>query len=405
MSFGLCNASATFERLMESVLRNLQWKICLIYIDDVIVFGKDFQETLKNLEQVLIRFRDAGLMLKPTKCELFRSQVNFLGHVATREGVICDPEKIEKVVHWPAPSGLKELQSFLGFTNYYRRFVKNYSELVSPLTKLTRKNVTYVWDEQCQRAFQHLKDYFTGAPLLAYPLVDGGIFILDTDASGDAIGAVLSQVQQGEERVIAYASSTLEPSRKRYCSTYRELYAVVKFIKHFRVYLLGRHFVVRTDHASLRWLLHFRDLESGMLARWLSTLSEYDFELQHRPGSQHGNADGLSRMPGTRRCKRADCPVCSLDVRISVLRPESNRSSFVGLNSLSQPTSSDAKPCNSPGPQAWPACVTGGARSKTKCAKGILLVASTILTNPVVDTQHLVRESSVLIEDNISRYG
>jgi hypothetical protein len=109
MPFGLCNAPATFERLMESVLRNLQWKICLVYIDDVIVFGRDFRETLTNLEQVLVRFRDAGLILKPKKCELFRNQVKFLGHVVTQEGVICDPEKIEKVIHWPAPSKLKEL--------------------------------------------------------------------------------------------------------------------------------------------------------------------------------------------------------------------------------------------------------------------------------------------------------
>ena len=310
MPFGLCNAPATFERLMESILRGLQWHICLVYIDDIIVFGKSFHETMFNLKLVFERIQEAGLKLKPKKCELFQTEVKFLGHVVSREGVKCDPQKIERVLHWPEPKCRKEVQSFLGFCNYYRRFIDNYSSQVTPLTKLTRMKVPFIWTEECKNAFQELKGYFVSAPILSYPSTAGGKFIVDTDASGEGIGAVLSQIQDGEEKVIAYASATLGTTRRKYCPTYRELFAAVTFIKHFRSYLLGRPFVLRTDHASLTWLLNFKDLESGMLARWLACLSEYDFTIEHRLGRHHGNADGLSRRPESRPCKREECPSC-----------------------------------------------------------------------------------------------
>lgn len=312
MPFGLCNAPATFERLMESVLQGYQWRSCIVYLDDVTVFGVTYNETLDRLSAILRCFQAANLKLKPQKCQFFKREVKFLGHIVSGMGIQCDPSKVEKVIHWPEPTCLKELQSFLGFTNYYRRFVERYSSRVAPLTELTKKGVPFHWDSRCQQIFTWLKDYFTRAPLLSYPMKDGGQFILDTDASNEGIGAVLSQKQNEQEKVIAFASKTLSSTRKRYCTTYRELYAVVYFVKSFRVYLLGRSFLLRTDHASLTWLLNFKDLESGMLARWLSTLSEYDFVIFHRPGRQHGNADGLSRRPETRKCKRSDCPVCAM---------------------------------------------------------------------------------------------
>lgn len=141
--------------------------------------------------------------------------------------------------------------------------------------------------------------------------MNDGCYILDTDASNFAIGAVLSQMQNGEERIIAYASKTLERARQNYCTTKKELYAVtvVNFVEHFRYYLYGRHFIVRSDHASLKWLKNFRNIE-GMLARWLATLETYDFEILHRKGTLNGNADGMSRIP-TRKCPRSDCPQCT----------------------------------------------------------------------------------------------
>ena len=164
-----------------------------------------------------------------------------------------------------------------------------------------------MWDENCQNSFDKLKCSLVVSPVLSYPNRNG-VFILDTDASSTGLGAVLSQLQEGQEKVIAYASRTLNKSQQKYCTTHKELLAFVTFIKHFRHYLLGRKFMVRTDHAALKWLRNFKEPE-GMIARWLSVLETYDFEISHRRGSLHGNADGMSRIP-PRKCMRDDCPDC-----------------------------------------------------------------------------------------------
>lgn len=307
MPFGLCNAPSCFERLMDIVLKGYQWERCLCYLDDVIIFGPTFEKALENLEFIFERFRQANLKLKPKKCSLFQHQVLFLGHLVTDEGIACDPSKIEAVKEWPTPTNVNEVRSFLGLAGYYRRFILNFSELASTLTNLTKKGVRFRWTSQCQESFECLKEKLISAPVLCYP-VENGQFILDTDASGHAIGAVLSQVQEGEEKVIAYASKMLGDSQRKYCTTYRELLAVVTFVKYFRHYLLGQKFKVRTDHASLIWLKNFKNPE-GMVARWITVLDSYNFTLEHRRGSQHANADALSRKP-YRLCKRDDCPGC-----------------------------------------------------------------------------------------------
>ena len=309
MPFGLTNAPATFERLMEMVLNGLQWEQLQVYLDDVIVFGRTFMIAMLNLILVFLRFRQANLKMKVKKCKLFQSQVSFLGHIVSREGVKCDPAKLEAVAQWPHPETVTEVKSFLGFCTYYRRFIAHFSTVASPLTRLTRKDVDFVWTDKCEQAFRQLKYSLMTAPVLAYPQM-GGQFILDTDASNTGIGAVLSQVQDGEEKVVGYASKTLSKTERNYCTTYKELLAVVKFCKHFKSYLWGQPFTVRTDHASLVWLINFKGAE-GMLARWLSTLSEYQIEaIQHRPGIRHVNADVLSRMVPKRVCPRLDCPCC-----------------------------------------------------------------------------------------------
>jgi transposase InsO family protein len=308
MPFGLCNAPATFERLMELVLNGLQFEKCLCYLDDIVIFGTSFESALDNLRAVLSRLREANLKLKPKKCALFQKKVLYLGHVVSDKGIQCDPSKVKAIQKWPLPTNVTEVRSFLGLAGYYRRFIPTFSSIAAPLTDLTRKNVHFVWDLRCQEAFDKLKELLVTAPILSYPTSDGR-FILDTDASLFGIGAVLSQVQNGEETVIAYASKTLSKAQRNYCTTNRELLAVVTFVKHFRHYLWGRNFLVRTDHASLTWLTNFKEPE-GMIARWLSVLNTYDFQLSYRKGSLHGNADGLSRRP-PRKCKRRDCPDCN----------------------------------------------------------------------------------------------
>jgi hypothetical protein len=235
MAFGLTNAPATFMRLMERVLQRLNWEQCLVYLDDIIVFGDSFDQCLSRLQTVIQRIQDAGLKLKPSKCHLFRSEVSFLGHIVKEEGIACDPEKIVKVREWPTPESVGDVRSFLGLANYYKRFIQGFSSLALPLTEMTGKNKTFRWDERCQTSFESLKDALTTAPVLAYPSSNpDDIFILDTDASNFGIGAVLSQMQDGAERVIAYASKGLGKSERNYCTTFRELLAVVVFITHFK---------------------------------------------------------------------------------------------------------------------------------------------------------------------------
>ena len=303
MPFGLCNAPATFERLMEKVLSGLQWEIALIYLDDVIVFAKTIEEEIARLKIVFQRFRDANLKLKPKKCVLFQESVLYLGHRVSRDGVSTDPGKIRAVQEWPVPKNTTDVRSFIGLTSYYRKFVKGFADIARPLHKLMSKNVVFHWTDECQEAFQQLKTCLVSAPILAYPEAVG-MFYLDTDASGTGLGGVLSQEQNGCERVIGYASRALTKEEQNYCATRRELLAVVEFLKHFRHYLYGRPVTVRTDHGSLRWLMNFKQPE-GQLAHWMEMISEYDMKIVHRPGYQHKNADALSRRP-CKQCGRME---------------------------------------------------------------------------------------------------
>ena len=204
----------------------------------------------------------------------------------------------------------------------------------------------FKWNDSCETAFQTLKERLITSPVLCYPVRDA-VFILDTDASNHGLGCVLSQMINGEEKVIAYASKTLGKGRLNYCTTKKELYAVVHFVQHFRHYLYGQHFIVRTDHASLIWLKNFRNAE-GMMARWLATLDTFDFELTHRKGIKHTNADALSRKV-TRKCDRVDCPDCEENSIVCPIQPHrddteldrprinhlaTSRSSFESYNSM-----------------------------------------------------------------------
>ena len=311
MPFGLCNAPASFQRLMELVLNGLQWEKCILYLDDVIVYGTDFDHTFKNLEMVLSRFKDANLKLKPSKCHLFQSSVEFLGHIVSREGIACDPKKIEAVKNWERPNTVKEVRSFVGFAQYYRKHIQNFSNIAAPLYQLTKKNAKFIWTSVCETAFQKLVELLSSAPILSFPTREDP-FILDTDASLFGVGGVLSQIQNGEERVIAYGSKALSSSQRNYCTTMRELLAVVLFIHEFHHFLWGRHFTLRTDHASLTWLVNFKE-PTGMLARWMSILGNYDFLIEHRKGVLHGNADGMSRLT-PKKCKKEDCDSCALAI-------------------------------------------------------------------------------------------
>ncbi|XP_043199138.1 uncharacterized protein LOC122368890, partial [Amphibalanus amphitrite] len=285
MPFGLCNAPATFERLMERVLDGLNWKTSLVYLDDVIVLGKTFREQSSHLEAVFKRLLDVGLKLNPKKCNLFQRQVKYLGHVVSHKGISADPDKSRAVEEWPVPRDQHQLRSFLGLCTYYRRFVRDFALIAAPLHQLTKKGQRFEWSDKCQEAFIKLKQHLVTAPILAYPNATDS-FVLDTDASGCSIGGVLSQMQDGKEHVIAYFSRSLSSAERNYCVTRRELLGIVDSMKHFHHYLYGKHFVMRTDHAALQWLKSLKEPE-GQLARWIARADQMDaMELLHEVMAQ-----------------------------------------------------------------------------------------------------------------------
>ena len=263
MPFGLNNSASTFQRTMEMALQGLKWITCLIYIDDIIVFGRTFEEHVQRIEQVFERIREAGLKLKPTKCNMFEQEVIFLGHVVSGEGVRPSPVNITKILDWPEPRTAKQVKQFVAMGSYYRRYVRDFASMVRPMTELTKKGKQFLWTETCQKSFEQLKKALVSSDVMGYPLNDAGEFILDVDASDIGIGGILHQIQEGRERVIAYASRALNKAERNYCITEKELLAVRFFIEYYRQYLLGRRFVVRTDHQALVWLFKLKEPSSS----------------------------------------------------------------------------------------------------------------------------------------------
>jgi len=295
LPFGLTNAVASYQRLIDLVLSGLNMEICLAFLDDVILFSTTLEQHLERLEVLLQRLLAAGLKLKPTKCYLLQRKVTFLGHVVSEDGIATDPEKTRLIRDWPVPRNLKELRSYLGLTSYYRKFVKDYSKIAVPLTDLLKKDHRYVWTEDCQQAFDQLKAAFMSPPVLALPRNEG-LMILQTDAADRSIGAILSQVQDGHERMVAYAGRTLNRAEQNYCTYRKELLAVVYFTKLFRQYLLGRNFKIRTDCSAITWLRKTKE-PTGQNSRWMTWLEEYDYEVERKPASARRHVDAILRHP------------------------------------------------------------------------------------------------------------
>ena len=213
MPFGLVNAPATFSRLMDKVLEGLTYHICLVYLDDILIYSQDFSQNLERLQAVFDQLHRADLKVKPNKCEFKKKSCTFLGHIVDAQGIYPAHKKIEAVKSWPRPDSVKQVQSFLGLANFYRRFVPRFADISQPLTALTRKNVKFVWSEDCEKAFSTLKEKLTKPPVLVHPSSDlKRPMQLSIDASGFAIGSILSQEVDGHQRPIAYASKTLSTS-------------------------------------------------------------------------------------------------------------------------------------------------------------------------------------------------
>ena len=288
MPFGLVNAPATFQRLMEVVLSGLARDGCMVYLDDILVFGRTLDEHNDNLAKVFQRLRSAGLTLKPKKCKFVQTEVCYLGQVVSAERVRTDPSKLQAILEFPVPDNVKALRSFLGLASCYRRFIPQFSKTAGPLFNLTKKNSLFAWTSLCQETFDKLRKLLTSAPVLVYPEFRVP-FILETDASIAGLGAVLAQKQaDGLVQPIAYASRTLQDHEKRYRITELEGLGVVWAVKHFQPYLYGHHCDIYTDHEALKSLLNTPQ-PSGKLARWGMAIQELDLRILHCTGKSNVN--------------------------------------------------------------------------------------------------------------------
>lgn len=295
MPMGLKNSPSTFQRIMDDVLRGLINDCCLVYLDDIIVYSTSLEEHLKHLKKVLDRLQESNLKIQLDKSEFLKKEVSYLGHIVTPEGVKPNPIKIKAIQAYPIPKTTKEIKAFLGLLGYYRKFIKDFAKITKPLTKCLKKNAKInIHDEEYIECFEKCKTLLSNEPILQYPDFTKQ-FILTTDASNVALGAVLSQGPIGSDKPVAFASRTLNDHERNYSVIERELLGIVWSVKHFRPYLFGKKFKIVTDHMPLQWLFNSKDC-SSRLVRWRLKLSEYDYEIIYKKGSLNRNADALSRV-------------------------------------------------------------------------------------------------------------
>ncbi len=310
MPFGLTNAPATFQRLMESCMGDLYLTTCLLYLDDIVVYSRTYEEHLGRLEAVFQRLQDAGLKLKPGKCKFFQKSIRYLGHVISEEGVATDPDKIATVKEWPVPKSASDLHSFVGFVGFYRRFIKEFSRVARPLHELIQqsgnikhhkhgkkrpKPEPFIWKQEHQEAFDRLVDLCTTAPVLAFADFTKP-FKLHTDASMEGLGAVLYQEEQGKDRVISFASRRLSKSEMNYPVHKLEFLALKRAVtEKFHDYLYGTTFTAHTDNNPLTYVLSSAKLDAAG-HRWVSQLANYNFNILYRSGKRNIDADALSRI-------------------------------------------------------------------------------------------------------------
>lgn len=312
MPFGLRNAPATFQRLIDRFRSGaaLQDVTILGYIDDLIIISDSYSRHLQDLRAVFDRLRDFHLYANRDKCVFVRNKVKYLGHVITPKGIAPDPDKISCIVAMKEPTTVKHLLSFIQSCSWFRKFVPNFSQVAQPLTMLTKKNQPWMWGEAQANAFNELKRLLTSSPILVQPDYTRP-FILRTDASGYALGAALLQGETPQdERPIAYASRLLIAAERNYSTTEREALAVVWAVEKFRGYIDGHRVLVRSDHQPLKWLLTLKS-PSGRLVRWAMKLQSFDLQVDYVPGKANVVADLLSRPPCDEEA-RDSCSVCTV---------------------------------------------------------------------------------------------
>ena len=293
MPFGLSGAPATFQRLMDRITNGIH-NFAHAYLDDLVIFSSSWEELIST---VLTRLREAGLSVKPSKCQFAVKECTYLGHIIGGGKVYPIKDKVEAIRKFPTPESKEQVRSFLGLAGYYRRFIPDFSAVAAPLTDLTRacEPNGIKWGSKCEGAFNKLKEALTSAPVLWSPDFKKS-FLLQTDASELGVGGVLSQCdEEGRDHPIAYYSRKLLPRERNYATIEKECLAIKLSIEHFQVYLMGNPFTVQTDHRALQWLGNVKDRNSR-LTRWSLALQSFQFKVEHRRGRDNVNADTLSRV-------------------------------------------------------------------------------------------------------------
>lgn len=355
MPFGLHSAPATFQRLLDSIIGPELEPNAFAYLDDIIIISRTFQEHLSHLTEVFRRLREARLRLNNDKCHFCVDQLKYLGHIVNHNGIRTDPEKTKAIDQWPTPTTVKQVRQFLGMASWYRRFINNFATVAAPLTALTRKNARWTWGEAEQKALLELKERLTSAPVLACPDFNRP-FTLQTDASTTGLGTVLTQYFPEGERVIAYASRTLNQAERNYSATELECLAVVWGIRRMRGYLEGYQFTVLTDHQSLRWL---QKLESptGRLGRWMFELQQYQFNVQYRKGTLNRVADALSRQPVVSAVANIRCRWYNRQYQQTTRDPQSTPDYSIRDGHLFKHLLHDLNFHETPATEQWKRCV------------------------------------------------
>lgn len=294
MCFGLVGASATMQRLMDSLFTAEFDNKIFCYVDDIIICTSDFDEHVRLLTKVFEKLKMANLTINMKKSLFCRNELKYLGYVVDRFGLRTDPSKVDVILNFPVPKEVKDVKRFLGMAGWYRRFIHNFSKIARPLTRLTSKKVNFVWSDEANDAFNVLKTALVSAPILRCPDFEKPFYI-HTDASSYAIGAVLTQKSDGCDHPIAYCSRTLNSPETNYSATERELLAVIYALEQYRAYVEGKRCFIVTDHASLKWFSKLKN-PTGRLNRWSCRLSQFNFEIIHRKGKEHVIPDTLSRI-------------------------------------------------------------------------------------------------------------
>lgn len=318
MPFGLSNAPATFQSMMNSVLKPYLRRFVTVFFDDILIYSASMEDHIRHLKMVLQCLLDHSLFAKLSKCVFGQTKVSYLGHLVDYQGVQPDPAKIDAVSSWPSPASLKQLRAFLGLAGYYRKFVRNFAHIASPLTALLKKDA-FSWTTEAESSFQALKGALTHTPVLALPNFELP-FVIDTDASGIGIGAVLTQ----NGHPLAYFSKKLNPKMQAASTYERELFAVTEAVAKWRTYLLGNHFVIRTDQKSIKELSS-QVVHTPAQQRFIIKLLGYDFSIEYKPGSTNTVADALSRTQQEKKSEQILLLTTISDPLLEDLRLETNQ--------------------------------------------------------------------------------